>query len=206
MLKSIFTLIAALTLSLSSTYGQTGQSSDLKPYTAACPGELFGLEFVQNGGTICPQDGIVRLAKSEFKLRFFLPPGKVVYVNFSAAPALYGAVVAGEPIEPILWFGGTGMAEYARNPDRQIVLSDRAWHVWPAPEGPDDEFNRFDKTTPYSNGILCERTVRSVFAAAADGPLAISDLSTIYLVYCDVEYTGSEYVLHSVQAVKIIFE
>jgi hypothetical protein len=199
-------IVCCLIALIPGAFGQSAPPDDRKAHTAVCPDNLFGLDFSQNGGRMCPQNGIVYLARGEFKLRFFLGEGKTLYVNFSRNPALYEAVVAGGSPDSVLEFGGTGMAEYELNPGREIVLIDRAWHVWPTPEGPDDTYNRFDRITRYANGFLCERTVENVNESDTEAPGRFTGQGTVYMVYCDVSYTEAGYRLNAVQTVKIIFE
>lgn len=167
---------------------------------------LFSLKFEQNGKIIIPKNRIVHLKKQQFKLRFTLDTGKMVYVNFSQSPKLYDKIKKNQPFTNILGFGGTGMAEYSKNPEHEIILCDDAWHVWPAVYNDSDRFNRFDKITFVSNYLIGERTVEKLTFRESNKEILFSELSELYMVYCHIRNLENfEYEPVATEALKIVF-
>jgi hypothetical protein len=165
---------------------------------------LFSLEIEQNGNIIYPADHVFTLSKKPFKLRYYLDADTTFYSNFDQSPVLYESFVNNNQAGSIVSLGENAMAEDDKNPDHQIVLSDRGWHAWYTPKEHDSRFDHFQET---SRGMLCERTVDILYDLHTRQNIDLNDASTIYIVYCDVTYQGFfKYKINELETATIEFE
>ena len=165
-------------------------------------GPLFGLEIEQDGRLIAPDGDSYTLKRKRFKLRFFLRPGQQILANFSQNDRLYLASKKTKSVESILGTEGTGMAETAGNPDKEIWLTDEAWHYWPAEKG---EFCRFDSYKEENDVAVAERTVEKF---TQDKPIPFNKIDVIYLVYCDYGEDKATWqsVIKAIDSFKLVFK
>lgn len=170
---------------------------EMKPVT----GPLFGLQIEQDDKLIAREGDAYTLKRKRFKIRFFLKKGQQILANFSQNDRLYIAAKKTKSIENILGTEGTGMAETAGNPAKEIWLTDEGWHYWPAEKG---EFCRFDSYKEENGVVVGERTVEKF---TQDKPVPFNKIDVIYLVYCDYgeDKATWQFVVNAIDSFKLIF-
>jgi hypothetical protein len=176
-------------------------AADDRSETRLVQGPLFGLQIEQDDKLIVPEGDAYNLKRKKFKIRFFLKKGQQILANFSQNDRLYTAAKKTKSIENILSTEGTGMAETAGNPDKDVWLTDEGWHYWPAEAG---EFCRFDSYKEENGVVVGERTIEKF---TQDKPIPFNKIDVIYLVYCDYGEDKATWqpVINAIDSFKLIF-
>ena len=146
---------------------------------------LFHFSLYQGEDYLVREGDLYTLSREPFQIEMYMEDGRSAYLNFSRSDELYRAVREGRDFEEVLGFGGTGMAEYFGNQNRNIILSDWGWHVWKV-DGRGD--TRFDRTYRKNSYTLAVRTVENLLEMGRNSSreLDFGEVERIYCVVCDV--------------------
>lgn len=144
---------------------------------------LYDFQIRQNDKIVEYQTEGYLLRKEPFQIELTLLKEQPVFINFSQNDALYQAVKNGENFEEILWFGGTGMAEYPENEKKRIYLSDSGWHYWLIRESGSSRFNRIIDN---SSNFTVIREIENIFSVMEERNVPFYEIDRIYCVICDV--------------------
>ncbi|MCG8571262.1 MAG: hypothetical protein MJB14_14095 [Spirochaetes bacterium] len=166
---------------------------------------LFRLMIEQDGVKIPPTNHTFVLKRKPFALKFQLFSTQTIYINFNESSFFYEEAIEKSSVEHVIGFGGTGMAEYEGNPDKEIFLSNGGWHVWMVEDG----YNgRFDQVVKEGDIFSATRTVNQLYHVDGGKTIELKDVDIIYGVYCNVDYDKKEkdYEMTKFDTFKIIFE
>jgi hypothetical protein len=153
--------------------------------------QSYDLWFVQDGQEIAATNGKVKLKRAPFRMQFVLKGPTDLRLNASFSSENLKAVKAGKAVSDMPCFGpGTGMADYALNQEKWIILEKDSHNFWYY-ESP--ESSSFDEVVQEGEYIHCFRTVeRYLDPGHEEGrerqevKLEGSRLKRIYLVIVDL--------------------
>lgn len=144
--------------------------------------EHFHVTFEQDDMPIEAIGGKVTLEKKKFSIVFDLLGADGILIHASHNPKTYEMAKNGTPLSEMSSFApGKAMAEYDKNPKKQIILAEDAYSYW---YYKDKDKHRFDKITSIENGVRCKRIIRNLRKVAQDEPIKVRDVQRdLYLVF-----------------------
>jgi len=153
------------------------------------PGESFAVAIEQDGRAVPVRDHQVRLKRKAFAVVLAFGRLDGVMVNASFSPRLYEAALERRPLAGVLPLPKRGLAEELFNPDREIFVTDSAYHHWYyfSPK-----IHRFDSVEKVGEVWVCRRGVQRY---RQDGRSGAADLRKIdrrdlYLVFTKTDWSG----------------
>ena len=166
-----------VTLSLITLIG----SSFISPKENNQSEKKFHVSISQNGKTISDKNGVVKLKDTTFNivLNFSEPMG--ILVNASYDKKTFKSAKKNKPLNELVVFTQTGMAERLSNSEREIFIHDQAPSYWYYES---DSESRFNETSLTDQGIQCVRTIDNVYEVPTKSTLKVSEVKKdLYLVF-----------------------
>ena len=143
----------------------------------------FEISFVQNGQTIKPVHGVIKLKKQPFAVQVDMTKKMHLMVAASQKSKVYKTAMKNEHIHEMSIFAEKGMVEGKFNPEKNILLSDKQPNYWYFST---EKSNRFDKTVvdEYSTKVTCTRTVTHFTVYDSKEEIDVSEIvREVYLVF-----------------------
>lgn len=166
----------------------------------------FGVSISQNGETIDIKNNTVTLNDTTFDIviNFSEPMGILVSASFDKST--YEKAKKNKPLNKLDGFTELGMADGLSNPDKEVLISDKAPNYWYFDSASE---SRFNKTEVHDNGISCTRTIEKVYDVSTGSTISVQDVKKdLFLVF--ISYKQGENLTDRIeiqrQCIKLVWK
>lgn len=141
----------------------------------------------QGGRVITTRNHEVKLRKKTFELNFPFKKSTSFLVNCSFNDSTYRSAAAGEPIESLIGFVQSGLAEGRFNTERDVMVADKAPSYW---FHDSENETRFDTIVQLDKKLkVAVRTIEQVFDVDQRSHLPLSSMKRpLYFVFIEYVY------------------